>query len=160
MFSTRRHGNVKKPRLKRKQRRTRRNQRKRKGGTLDRCIRKCTDQCYDEWVRKGLPTKNDPTKHGWYIIHDEDTISGITYVYNYLRNTLGPTKSVDVDVPIHTRDGTTMNLLDAFKKPDFDLPLLGHISSGGYELSIDRNKLVWKRGSTIIPYVYDEEPTE
>jgi hypothetical protein len=115
-------------------------------------------------VWKGLPTKNDPTKHGWYIIHDEDTISGITYVYNYLRNTLDPTKSVDVDVPIHTRDGTTMNLLDAFKNPDFDLPLLGHISSGGYELSIDRdrdrNKLVWKRGSTIIPYVYDEEPTE
>jgi hypothetical protein len=105
-------------------------------------------------VRKGLPTKNDPTKHGWYINHNEDIISGITYVDNHLLNTLDPTKSVDVDVPIHTRDGTTMNLLDAFKKPDFDLPLLGHVSIGGYALSIDQNMLVWKRGSTIIPYVY------
>jgi hypothetical protein len=29
-----------------------------------------------------------------------------------------------------------------------------------HALSIDRNNLVWKRGNTIIPYVYDEEPNE
>jgi hypothetical protein len=112
-------------------------------------------------VWKVLPTKDNPTKHGWYIIHDETTMSGFTYVYNNLHNKIDPAKSVDADVPIHKRDGTKINLLDAFKTPGFDLPPLGCISSGGYALSIDNKKLVWKRGHTFIPYLYGgKEPDD
>ena len=85
-------------------------------------------------------------------------MSGFTYVTNSLHNDIDPTKSVNVDVPIHKRDGTKIDLLDAFKKRDFDLPILGHLSHHGYALSIDNKKLVWKRERTLIPYVYDEEP--
>jgi hypothetical protein len=156
MFSTRRNRKIKKTSLKRKHR-TRRNQRKLKGGTLDKCIKTCTDN-WCEW--DGLPTKKYPTNHGWYIIHDETTMHGFTYPTNSLHNNADHTKSVSV-LTIPKRNGSTIDLLDEFKNRNFDLPYLGYISSGGYALSIDRNKLVWKRGNdAIIPYVYDEEPNE
>jgi hypothetical protein len=76
---------------------------------------------------------------------------------------MNPAKSVSfLEIPKH--DGTTINLIDAFKNFEtnqFDLP---YISSSGYVLSIlridDQNKLVWKRGDTLKPYVYGEEPTD
>jgi len=157
MFSTRRNGNVKKPSLKRKHRTRKQTKRKRKGGTYSKCMKECTDKCYDEW--EGLPTKSHPTNNGWFIRRDEDTIYGITYMTHYLHNNTDPAKSVSV-LTIPKRDGTTINLLDAFKTRGFDLPILGYISREGYALSIDNKKLVWKRGHTLIPYVYDEEPTE
>ena len=159
MVSTRRNRKIKTPSLKRKQRRTRRNQRKLKGGTLTKCIKECTDRCYDEWEWKGIPTKIRPTNNGWYIIHDETTMYGFTYPMNSLHNNADPTKSVSVLI-IPKRGGSTIDLLDEFKNRDFDLPILGYISRGGYALSIDQNRLVWKRGDTIIPYVHGEEPDQ
>jgi hypothetical protein len=144
---------IKKPGSKRKQRRTRR-KRGVKGGTLSNCIKECTKQCHVTW--EGLPTKENPTKNGWYMTRHEETMHGMTYVTHTLHHIMNPATSVSF--PKH------INLIDAFKNFEtnqFDLPMLGYISSSGYVLRIDdQNKLVWKRGDKLKTYVHGEEPTD
>lgn len=153
MVSTRRNRKIKKPCLKRKHR-TRRNQRKLKGGTLSRCIR----ECHAAWPADpmaGFPTRDNPTPNGWYITMEHDRYYGELH---HLHNTMDPTKSVFEKIPKH--DGIGPLWLHEFKGiKGIDLPPLGY-NSHGYTLSIegDPNKLVWKKeGSRLIPYVYGEK---
>ena len=149
MFSTRRNRNIKKPSVKRKPR-TRRNQRKLKGGTLDKCIQ----ECHAAWPADplaDLPTRDNPTPNGWYITMKDDRYYGKQYA---LHSIMDPNKSV-YELP--KLDGGTL-WLHNFKGTD--LPILDYISREGYVLSIERinhtgpNKLVWKRGHTLIPYLH------
>jgi len=171
MISTRRNRKIKKPGVKRKPR-TRRKQTERrfKGGTLDECIARCEKyvaeykmplaqcikECHDVWPADplaGLPTRDNPTPNGWYITMEDDRHWG--RMYN-LHSIMNPNKSVFSQIPKHNGDTIDTVWLHEFK--GIDLPILGYISSEGYELSIerihDRNKLVWKRGRTLIPYLY------
>jgi hypothetical protein len=169
MFTTRRYRKIKKPGSNRKQRRTRR-KRGVKGGTLSQCIEdcdthkaeykmpvsQCIENCHKLWPADplaGLPTMQNPTDHGWYITMTDDRHWGQMYV---LHNILEPDKSVYESIPRY--DGGRV-FLHEFK--NIDLPILGYISSGGYVLSIDQDKLVWKRVDKLMPYLYNgEEPKE
>ena len=174
MFTTRRYRKIKKPGSNRKQRRTRR-KRGVKGGTLSKCIEdcdthkaeykmpvsQCIENCHKLWPAdplEGLPTMQNPTKHGWYITMIDDDRYGQMYL---LHNTLEPYKSVYESIPRY--DGTTIGRVHLHEFKNIDLPILGYISRGGYVLSIlkinDQNKLMWKRGDKLIPYLYNgEEP--
>jgi len=169
---------AKKPSLKRKQRKQRKQRRTRrkrgvKGGTLSQCIEECNkhkdkykmpvsqciEECHKIWPADplaGLPTKENPTSSGWYITMTDDRHWGKMY---FLHNILEPDKDKSVYESIPRYDGATIGrvLLHEFK--NIDLPILGYISHGGYVLSIDQHKLVWKRGDKLIPYLYNgEEP--
>jgi hypothetical protein len=166
---------IKKPGSKRKQRRTRR-KRGVKGGTLSKCIEdcnkykdeykrpvsQCIEECHKLWPADplaGLPTMKNPTENGWYITTTDDRHWGTMY---FLHNTFEPEKSVYQQIIQLNAQRIPVPLwLHEFK--NIDLPKLGYISSG-YVLSIlridDQNKLVWKRGDTLKPYVHGEEPTD
>lgn len=172
---------AKKPSLKRKQRKQRKQRRTRrkrgvKGGTLSQCIEECNkhkdeykmpvsqciEECHEIWPADplaGLPTIKNPTEHGWYITTTDDRHWGTMY---FLHNSFEPNKQVYQQILQLNAQGTQVPLwLHEFK--NIDLPILGYISHGGYVLSIERiddqNKLVWKRGDKLIPYLYNgEEP--
>ena len=166
---------AKKPSLKRKQRKQRRTRRKRgvKGGTLSQCIEECNkhkdeykmqvsqciEECHKIWPADplaGLPTIKNPTEHGWYITTTDDRHWGTMY---FLHNSFEPEKPVYERIPRY--DGATIGMVFLHEFKNIDLPILGYISSGGYVLSIDQHKLVWKRGDKLIPYLYNgEEPKE
>ena len=79
----------------------------------------------------------------------------------FLHNSLEPNKQVYQQILQLNAQGIQVPLwLHEFK--NIDLPILGYISHRGYVLSINgQNKLVWKRGVELIPYLYNgEEPKE
>lgn len=156
-MTTRRYRKIKTPVSKRKQRRTRR-KRGVKGGTLSKCI----EECHKLWPAdplEDLPTKENPTTNGWYITKTDDRHWGTMY---FLHNMFEPDKSVYQRILQLNAQGIVPLWLHKFK--NIDLPILGYISRGGYVLSIlridDQNKLMWKRGAELKPYVHGEEPTE
>ena len=174
-MTTRRYRKIKTPVSKRKQRRTRR-KRGVKGGTLSNCIEdcnehkdeykrpvaKCIEECHKLWPANpldGLPTKENPTTNGWYITTTYDRHWGTMY---FLHNMFDPEKSVYQQILQLNAQGIVPLWLHKFE--NIDLPILGHISRGGYVLSIlridDQNKLMWKRGATLNSYVHGEEPTD
>jgi hypothetical protein len=107
----------------------------------------------------GLPTMQNATEHGWYITMMDDDRYGKMYL---LHNILEPDKSVYESIPRY--DGATIGRVFLHEFKNIDLPILGYISRGGYVLSIlridDQDKLMWKRGAELKPYVHGEEPTE
>ena len=123
-------------------------------------LAQCIKECHDVWPADplaGLPTRANPTPNGWYITMEEDRNWGIMY---NLHSTMDRrTTSVFETIPKLHGDSIGWLWLHNFK--GIDLPILGYISSGGYALSIDNKKLVWKRGHTLIPYLYGgKEPDD